>query len=254
MFDIHSHIIYGVDDGARTLEEAAELVAMDIREGAEAIIATPHYYVDEPSDPEVIRTRLEELRKYLAETGKGLFPDASGGNPADAGEEDRIQLYEGNEVLWFDSMTEKLQSGEILTLGGSRFTLIEFYPAESYSTILRAVRKVRTAGYRPIIAHAERFRGLRENGLSEVIDQGAYIQLSTEPFGGAFFDNTTRFVRDAAKRGECHFLGTDMHRPDRRAPKAAKGIAWIRKNCPDAEALLWDNADRMLDDEDFLYR
>ena len=213
MFDIHSHIIYGVDDGARTLEEAAELVALDIREGAEAIIATPHYYVDEPSDPEVIRSRLEELRNCLG---------------------DRIELFEGNEVLWFDSMTEKLQSGEILTLGGTRFTLIEFYPAESYSTILRAVRKVRTAGYRPVIAHAERFAGLRENGLAEVIDQGAYIQLSAEPFGGAFFDSTTRFVRDAAKRGECHFLGTDMHRTDRRPPKAAKGIAWIKKNGPDA--------------------
>ena len=242
MFDIHSHIIYGVDDGARTLEEAAGLVALDIIEGAEAIIATPHYYVDEPSDPQVIRTRLQELRDFLRKTGKGRFPD---------GEE--IELYAGNEVLWFESMTEKLQSGEILTLGGSRFTLIEFYPEEGYSTILRAVRKVRTAGYRPVIAHAERFRGIREHGLSEVIDQGAYIQLSAEPFGGAFFDSTTRFVRDAARRGECHFLGTDMHRTDRRAPKAAKGIGWIRKNCPDAEALLWDNADRMLEDEDFLY-
>ena len=242
MFDIHSHIIYGVDDGARTLEEAVELVALDIIEGAEAIIATPHYYVDEPSDPEVLRNRLQELRDFLRKTGKGRFPD---------GEE--IELYEGNEVLWFESMTEKLQSGEILTLSGTRFTLIEFYPEESYSTILRAVRKVRTAGYRPVIAHAERFRGLREHGLTEVIDQGAYIQLSAEPFGGAFFDSTTRFVRDAAKSGQCHFLGTDMHRIDRRAPKAAKGIAWIRKNCPDAEALLWDNADRMLNDEDFLY-
>ena len=242
MFDIHSHIIYGVDDGARTLEEAAELVAMDMAEGAEAIIATPHYYLNQPTDPEVIRTRLEELRRTLRETGKGSFPDG-----------EQIELYEGNEVLWFESMTEKLQSGEILTLGGTRFTLIEFYPEESYSTILRAVRKVRTAGYRPVIAPAERFRGLRENGLAEVIDQGAYIQLSTEPFGGAFFDSTTRFVRDAARNGQCHFLGTDMHRTDRRAPKAAKGIAWIKKNCQDAESLLWDNADRMLENEDFLY-
>jgi len=243
MFDIHSHIIYGVDDGARTLDEAAEMVAMDIREGAEAVIATPHYYINAPTDPEVIRARLQELRDCLRRTGEGRLPD---------GEE--IELYAGNEVLWFDSMTEKLQSGEILTLGGTRFTLIEFYPEESYGTILRAVRKVRTAGYRPVIAHAERFRGLREHGLEEVISRGAYIQLSTEPFGGAFFDSTTRFVRDAARNGACHFLGTDMHRTDRRSPKAAKAIAWIRKNCPDAEALLWDNADRMLDDEDFLYR
>ena len=105
MFDIHSHIIDGVDDGARTLEEAAELVAMDMAEGAEAIIATPHYYLNQPTDPEVIRTRLEELRRALRETGKGSFPDG-----------EQIELYEGNEVLWFESMTEKLQSGEILTL------------------------------------------------------------------------------------------------------------------------------------------
>ena len=94
MFDIHSHIIYGVDDGARTLEEASELVAMDMAEGAEAVIATPHYYLERPTDPEVIRIRLEELRRHLRETGKGSFPD---------GEE--IPLYAGNEVLWFESMT-----------------------------------------------------------------------------------------------------------------------------------------------------
>jgi len=245
MFDIHSHIIYGVDDGARTLEEAAELVAMDMAEGAEAIIATPHYYLNQPTDPEMIRERLEELRRYLRETGKGSFPDG-----------EQIELYEGNEVLWFESMTEKLQSGEILTLGGTRFTLIEFYPEESYSTILRAVRKVRAAGYRPVIAHAERFRGLRENGLEEVIRLGAYIQLSTQPFGGGIFDSTARFVKNAAKDGNVHFLGTDMHRTDRRRPECRKAADWLWKQIPGTGAgrILGGNAERMLEDIDFLYQ
>ena len=63
--DIHSHIVYGIDDGARTLDEAEELVVTDIREGAERIISTSHYYVDAPSDPDIIHERLDELRERL---------------------------------------------------------------------------------------------------------------------------------------------------------------------------------------------
>ena len=236
MIDIHSHIIYAVDDGARSLDEAARLVKMDAEQGAEAVIATPHYYVSRPSDPKVISERLTELQDRLDEEGVD------------------VELFPGNEVLWFDSMTDRLKSGEILTLAGTRFTLIEFYPEEGYSTILNAVRKVRNAGYRPVIAHAERFRGLRENGLSEVIEKGAYIQLSTQPFAGGFFDSTAKFVKKAVKNGECHFLGTDMHRTDRRKPESKACIEWITKNSDAADDILWRNAERLLDDEDFLFR
>lgn len=236
MFDIHSHIIYHIDDGSRTPEESLALIRQDSAEGARDIIATPHYYVQYPTDPDRIRAELATIQ-----------------NMADADGLD-VHLYPGNEVLWFDSMTERLQSGEILTLADSHYTLIEFYPEEGYQTILRAVRNVRNAGYRPIIAHAERFRAMQEHGLEEVRDLGAYVQLSTEPLShkglSGLLDRETKFIQKALKNQQADFLGTDMHRTDHRPPVLRDAIRWIEKNLdPDyADDVLKRNAETILRD------
>lgn len=274
MFDIHSHIIYHIDDGSHDLEESLELIRQDVEQGARAIIATPHYYVQYPTDPARIRAKLAAIEEAL---GIGEQPAASlaqtGDVPSSTSASQTtaqptpsapqanasalvVRLYAGNEVLWFDSMTERLQSGEILTLAGSHYTLIEFYPEESYQTILRAIRNVRNAGYRPIIAHAERFKAIQEHGLAEVRDLGAYVQLSTEPLShkglSGLFDRETKFIQKALRNQEADFLGTDMHRVDRRPPVLRDAIDWVQKNLdPDyADAVLQGNAEAILRDEE----
>lgn len=262
MFDIHSHIIYHIDDGSRTLEESLALIRQDVEQGAHAIIATPHYYVQYPTDPARIRAKLaaieealgigEQPAASLAQTTTQPTPSAPQANASALD----VHLYAGNEVLWFDSMTERLQSGEILTLADSHYTLIEFYPEESYQTILRAIRKVRNAGYRPIIAHAERFRAMQEHGLAEVRDLGAYVQLSTEPLShkglSGLFDRETKFIQKALRNQEADFLGTDMHRTDRRPPVLRDAMDWVQKNLDAdyADAVLQRNADAILRDEE----
>lgn len=289
MFDIHSHIIYHIDDGSRILEESLELIRQDVEQGAHAIIATPHYYVQYPTDPARIRAKLaaieealgigEQPAASLAQTGDAPSStslsqpaDSAAAQPTPSASQTTAQpspsapqanasaldvhLYAGNEVLWFDSMTERLQSGEILTLAGSHYTLIEFYPEESYQTILRAIRKVRNAGYRPIIAHAERFKAMQEHGLSEVRDLGAYVQLSTEPLShkglSGLFDRETKFIQKALRNQEADFLGTDMHRTDRRPPVLRDAIDWIQKNLDAdyADAVLQRNAQAIVRDEE----
>lgn len=274
MFDIHSHIIYHIDDGSHDLEESLELIRQDVEQGAHAIIATPHYYVQYPTDPARIRAKLAAIEEAL---GIGEQPAASLAQTGDAPSTTSVsqttaqptpsapqanasaldvRLYAGNEVLWFDSMTERLQSGEILTLADSHYTLIEFYPEESYQTILRAIRNVRNAGYRPIIAHAERFKAIQEHGLAEVRELGAYVQLSTEPLShkglSGLFDRETKFIQKALRNQEADFLGTDMHRVDRRPPVLRDAIDWIRKNLdPDyADAVLQGNAEAIVRDEE----
>lgn len=274
MFDIHSHIIYHIDDGSHDLEESLELIRQDVEQGARAIIATPHYYVQYPTDPARIRAKLAAIEEAL---GIGEQPVASLPQTGDAPSTTSasqttaqptpsapqanasaldVRLYAGNEVLWFDSMTERLQSGEILTLADSHYTLIEFYPEESYQTILRAIRNVRNAGYRPIIAHAERFKAIQEHGLAEVRELGAYVQLSTEPLShkglSGLFNRETKFIQKALRNQEADFLGTDMHRVDRRPPVLRDAIDWIQKNLdPDyADAILQRNAEAIARDEE----
>lgn len=275
MFDIHSHIIYHIDDGSHDLEESLELIRQDVEQGAHAIIATPHYYVQYPTDPTRIRVKLatieealgigEQPAASLAQTGDA--PSSTSGasqtttQPTPSASEANasaldVRLYAGNEVLWFDSMTERLQSGEILTLADSHYTLIEFYPEESYQTILRAIRNVRNAGYRPIIAHAERFKAIQEHGLAEVRDLGAYVQLSTEPLShkglSGLFDRETKFIQKALRNQEADFLGTDMHRIDRRPPVLRDAIDWIERNLDAdyADAVLQRNAQAIVRDEE----
>ena len=281
MFDIHSHIIYHIDDGSHDLEESLELIRQDVEQGAHAIIATPHYYVQYPTDPARIRAKLATIEEALGigeqtaaqptpgSTESAAHPtlgstqttDAAAAHPTPSASEANasvldVHLYAGNEVLWFDSMTERLQSGEILTLADSHYTLIEFYPEESYQTILRAIRNVRNAGYRPIIAHAERFRAIQEHGLAEVRDLGAYVQLSTEPLShrglSGLFDRETKFIQKALRNQEADFLGTDMHRTDRRPPVLRDAIDWIQKNLDAdyADAVLQGNAQAILRDEE----
>lgn len=281
MFDIHSHIIYHIDDGSHDLEESFELIRQDVEQGAHAIIATPHYYVQYPTDPARIRAKLATIEEALgigAQSAAQSTPgstqttdataaqptqtaDAAAAQPTPGASEANasaldVQLYAGNEVLWFDSMTERLQSGEILTLADSHYTLIEFYPEESYQTILRAIRKVRNAGYRPIIAHAERFKAMQEHGLAEVRDLGAYVQLSTEPLShkglSGLFDRETKFIQKALRNQEADFLGTDMHRIDRRPPVLRDAIDWIERNLDAdyADAVLQRNAQAIVRDEE----
>lgn len=255
MFDIHSHIIYHIDDGSHDLEESLELIRQDVEQGAHAIIATPHYYVQYPTDPARIRAKLAAIEEALGIGEQAAAQPTPGASEANASALD-VQLYAGNEVLWFDSMTERLQSGEILTLADSHYTLIEFYPEESYQTILRAIRNVRNAGYRPIIAHAERFKAIQEHGLAEVRDLGAYVQLSTEPLShkglSGLFDRETKFIQKALRNQEADFLGTDMHRVDRRPPVLRDAIDWIQKNLDAdyADAVLQRNAEAILRDEE----
>lgn len=274
MFDIHSHIIYHIDDGSHDLEESVELIRQDVEQGARAIIATPHYYVQYPTDPARIRAKLAAIEEALgigerpaaSRAQAGDAPSSTGASqtstqPTPRGSEANasalvVRLYAGNEVLWFDSMTERLQSGEILTLADSHYTLIEFYPEESYQTILRAIRNVRNAGYRPIIAHAERFKAIQEHGLAEVRDLGAYVQLSTEPLShkglSGLFDRETKFIQKALRNQEADFLGTDMHRVDRRPPVLRDAIDWIQRNLDAdyADAVLQRNAEAIVRDEE----
>ena len=255
MFDIHSHIIYHIDDGSRTPEESLELIRQDVEQGAHAIIATPHYYVQYPTDPARIRAKLATIEEALGIGEQSAAQPTPSASEANASALD-VRLYAGNEVLWFDSMIERLQSGEILTLADSHYTLIEFYPEESYQTILRAIRNVRNAGYRPIIAHAERFKAMQEHGLAEVRDLGAYVQLSTEPLShkglSGLFDRETKFIQKALRNQEADFLGTDMHRTDRRPPVLRDAIDWIERNLDRdyADAVLQRNAQAIVRDEE----
>lgn len=262
--DMHTHILFDTDDGSGSPEESLLMYEADVREGAACILATPHYSVDEPTDPQALTEKAAKLRTLIAETYGNTDRPADGKSAASlnktgpgapfknadgtAGDTSLPQLFLGNEVLYFDGMCEHLKEGRILTLAGSDRVLIEFYPPESYAVILRAVRSLVLNGYVPVVAHAERFFALRKYGLKELTENGAEVQIGSDVFEYGLFDSTLSWCKKMLRLGLVSYLGTDMHGSKSRPPKAARCVSWCLKNLsPDeAAAVLYRNAEKNL--------
>ena len=107
--DMHCHVLPAVDDGARDMDTSIRILELAYAEGIRGIIATPHYHGGHyETTPEEIRSRLDSLRAIAAEK----FED--------------LQIYAGNEIYYYQSVIEWLNDGQVLTLAGSHYVLLEF--------------------------------------------------------------------------------------------------------------------------------
>ncbi len=235
MIDVHTHILPGVDDGAKTMADTRQMLKMAYDQGIREIIATPHYLFGEdlPSAGE-----LRKILSQVQEEAKAIDPG--------------FLIHCGNEVLYFEGMTEELKAGKILTLGDSRYVLTEFYDNASFHEIYQAVRKVVMAGYRMVVAHVERYFCLRESGrLENLIQAGAVLQMNYKSLEGGMFSADSRWCRRQVLDGRIHLLGTDMHNTGSRAPEILPAVKWLLRKRGEAGAasLLRENAETILADK-----
>ncbi len=219
VIDIHSHILPGIDDGAQDMETSLKMLKESYRQGVRAVIATSHYMKHR------WQTRPDEIKELIKKLEKELEK-----------EQLALRIYSGQEIQYFDGMTEMLQAGELLTMAESHYVLTEFLPMSPWSQIRGAVRKLTLAGYKPVLAHIERYQCLRKAGsLTELKNEGAYLQMNYGSLldSGHFWNLRQRAECDWCRRtlleGHIHFLGTDMHGIDHRAPDSERALDWIRK-------------------------
>ncbi len=232
IIDIHSHILFGLDDGSKSLEESLAMIRADCSQGVDGIIATPHFSQHyNRYSCEKARERLELLAKEIG---------------------DECRLYLGQEIFYSEYTLEALKRGELMGMAGSRYVLVEFYPWESFYNIQYAIRELCLQSYRPIIAHVERFEALRdESRIRELTGQGAYIQMNFDSLEGGFFNKDAAWCKGVLEDGLVHFLGSDMHNRGSRAPKLTKAVKWIDRHLDEdyARALLFGNALKMIEDK-----
>lgn len=225
--DVHSHILPGIDDGARHMWETRELIKQAYGQGIRRIIATPHYHRGKHYiDPDGI---MELTRKVQAEVDK-LVPD--------------MKIYAGQELIYFNGVFEAVAAGKTLPLAGSSCILMEFQTDVSYEIIYQAVRRLALMRYRPVLAHIERYRCLRDSGrLEELIKAGAYMQMNFASLsgglkpGGLKHAQESRWCRKMVLEGRITFLGTDMHRVNFRPPDTGRAVNWIYRKCGDEAAV-----------------
>lgn len=213
--DIHCHVLPGIDDGARTGKESLQMLKMACEQGINKFFATSHGSSEFPSSrPDII---LQRCRGLEARARIEIDPE--------------IRIYPGQEILYSDSVPERLEKGELLSLAGSPYVLLEFFPAISFAAIYRAVRECAMSAYYPILAHIERYTALREEGrIEELTEAGAYMQMNYRITGGKWYEPSTRWAREMLKKERIHFLGTDMHNTGARAPEIRAAMKWLEKN------------------------
>ncbi len=232
IIDIHSHILPGVDDGAKTLEEALGTLMEAQRQGIEKIIVTPHYhpgrYIVTPAQ---IR---EKLALLSAECRKRNIC---------------VELYPGQECFYHSGMSDALLNGKALTMAGSRYVLVEFEPDCLYSYMASGLRELQSCGYRPILAHFERYRCLREwERLDELKERGTLLQMNFDTllFGGSVFHRNP--WKKAIENGLVDYLGSDCHGKHFRPLETAKAVrrltSWI--DPASADELLYERAADLL--------
>lgn len=201
--DTHCHILPGVDDGAKTSKSAIKMLEIARQEGIDVMIATPHFACGgKPEQVLDVKKRYRAMQKWLAE------------------HDSKMQIYLGSELFYSENLVEALEQGQALTINGTRYVLVEFPIYAERSHIRKAVQTLLYAGYKPIIAHAERYDSLRRRRyVEELVGMGAYIQINASSVIGKQGFLVKHFIKGLLKDDLVHFVGTDAHGTSHRCPK-----------------------------------
>jgi protein-tyrosine phosphatase len=227
MIDIHSHILFEIDDGAKTLEESVEMCRTSARDGITTIVATPHAHdgVHRTHNREILRQKVDELNAIL------------NGAP-------RIEL--GSELRFTHDVVNHLcNKKSAATLAGSAYALIEFPHQVVPPGSERALFELMNNGIRPVIAHPERNVMLmaQPERFFELVELGALGQADTGSFTGQFGSR----VREAAivmlENGLLHFVASDCHNLRNRLPGMSVAVKAIAELVGEgyAQAMAIDN-------------
>ena len=208
MIDIHSHILPGVDDGSRSLEMTKNILAEYVREGIEKVMCTPHQG-KALRRPEVLKAAFAKLVDDVKD-----YP---------------VQLLLGSEIYYYEGMLPDMNSGELLTLNNTKYVLVEFSTRNDVVYIPDAVYDLSVAGYRPIVAHIERYDYLKESAWTEIKDNGALIQVNAASFAKKDYAKT---IKRLFKRGVVDFIASDCHSDGRRNVDFTAARAYITKKAP----------------------
>lgn len=196
--DIHSHILYGIDDGSKSLEESIEIIKQHIEMGFKDIILTPHYIENSKYE-----TNNKEKKKLLETLKKELKKQNID-----------INLYLGNEV--FVNNTLEIDKEKIEKLNNSKYLLIEFPMGEKPKNINNIIYELKIQGIIPVIAHPERYTFVQEhpNIVDEWVEEGALLQSNYGSIVGVYGENAKKAVKKLLKKNVISVLATDIHYPN----------------------------------------
>jgi len=228
MIDLHSHILRGIDDGARTVEDSLEIARAAAADGITAIAGTPHVRDDWPTDPGVMEYRVSELRAELAKAGIPL------------------DVRQGGEIAfdWLDKLP--LETLRRFGLGGNpRYLLVETPYYGWPLGLADGLFTLRAEGITPVLAHPERNAEVQAHPdrLSQLVDSGVLVQVTAASVDGRIGKRAEECGLLLVREGLAHLIASDAHHASVRAvgmAAAAKAVGggalgqWLTWDVPAA--------------------
>ncbi|MBK5291626.1 MAG: exopolysaccharide biosynthesis protein [Acidobacteriia bacterium] len=193
MIDIHSHILYGLDDGSRSLEESVAMVRMAAENGTSDIVASPHANLEFRFQPELVQKRIAEVQEA-------------------AGAATRIH-YGCDFHLSYDNIQDAIAHPGRYSINHRNYILVEFSDLTIFHTTTSIFEQLLQAGLSPIITHPERNLLLqqRRKELEGWVEMGCFIQVTGQSFLGRFGNRARDFSCLLMNHGMVHFIASDAH-------------------------------------------
>lgn len=194
--DMHCHVLPGIDDGAKNVEESIAIILALKKLGYSKIIATPHIYKEYyPNTKETIQDALDKL---LYEVEKRSID---------------INIQASAEYMIDEHLEELIERNELLPFGDENYILLEFPFFSAPYNYKEIFFKLQTLGYQPILAHPERYTYWSKDikKFSEISESGVILQLNMLSLEGHYGKQVRRNAISLIERGLIQFLGTDAH-------------------------------------------
>jgi len=193
--DIHSHLIPGIDDGSKTMDESVYLVKSLYEMGYRKLITTPHIMTDYyKNTPEIILSGLDKLREKLQQ------------------ENIDIEIEAAAEYMLDDGFEEKLMNGKLLTFG-SNYVLVEMSYMVEPINLASLLFEMQMQGYKVVLAHPERYNYWHGqfNKYQEMKDRNVYLQMNINSLTGWYSEASRKIAEKLISEDMIQFLGSDLH-------------------------------------------
>ncbi|MCB0653592.1 MAG: hypothetical protein KDC85_20105 [Saprospiraceae bacterium] len=194
--DMHSHLIPGIDDGAKDMEDSLAIIEQLRDLGYKKIITTPHTYeAYYPNTAAVILEGLENLRNALEKAGI------------------EVEVSAASEYFMDEHFESLLEKKELMTLGETNFVLVEMSFFGAPPALEEYIFQMRLAGYHPVLAHPERyaFFANKFKYYERLVELGCALQINALSLTGHYGALARKTAEKLLKKEMVTFFGTDCH-------------------------------------------
>ncbi|WML41549.1 CpsB/CapC family capsule biosynthesis tyrosine phosphatase [Neobacillus sp. OS1-2] len=237
MIDIHCHILPGIDDGAKNVEDSLNMAKEAVKEGIHTIIATPHLNSQYDNRKPSILKKVEELNQSLQEANINM------------------RILPGQEPRIFGEILADLETGDIQTLNDSQYVFIEFPSSHVPRYTEKLLFDIQVKGLTPIIVHPERNAELieRPETLYKLVEKGALTQVTASSLCGYFGKKIKNYSMQLIESNQTHFIASDAHNVNNRTFKMDEAFSLIdSKFGSDYVYLFKENAELLIEKKNII--